>query len=65
MEANGLPVPPVMDTLIVNGEREAEDPAKKKKRKKKKNKSAVSGELFVSAEAAGCLNTYICKSAML
>nr|XP_005174657.3 methionine aminopeptidase 2-like [Danio rerio] len=42
MEANGLPVPPVMDTLIVNGEREVEDPAKKKKRKKKKNKSVVS-----------------------
>ncbi|XP_056116408.1 methionine aminopeptidase 2 [Rhinichthys klamathensis goyatoka] len=42
---NPVPVPPSMDTLILNGhaaERDEADPAKKKKKKKKKGKSAVS-----------------------
>lgn len=63
MEANGseqlqpvsvspspVPVPPGMDTLILNGhaaERDEVDPARKKKKKKKKGKSAVSGECLI------------------
>jgi len=61
MEANGIeqllpvsvspsPVPPSMDTVILNGhaaERDEADPAKKKKKKKKKGKTAVSGECLI------------------